>query len=55
MDYKKVSVGIGLTIVFGTHVAMVFDFIPMNTMLDKQTHAYANLVAGGLIAYGIYV
>jgi hypothetical protein len=53
MDYKKVALGTGLFVVVGTHVAMVFDFIPMNTMLDKQTHAYANLVAAGLITYGV--
>jgi len=52
MDVKKGSLYIGVTIVIGTHIAMVFDFIPMNTMLDRQTHAYANLVASGLIIYG---
>jgi len=53
MDSKKISVYAGLTIVIGTHLAMVVDAIPMTTMLDKQTHAYANLVASGLIIYGI--
>ena len=53
MDYKKVAVGTGLTIVVGTHIAMVFDFIPMSTMLDRQLHAYANLAAAGLILYGV--
>lgn len=52
MDYKQIAFGTGMAIVIGTHVAMVFDFIPMSTMLDKQTHAYANLVAAGLIYYG---
>jgi hypothetical protein len=54
MDSKQISIGIGLTIVFGTHVAMLFDAIPMNTMTDKQLHAVANIVAGGMIVYGIY-
>jgi hypothetical protein len=53
MDYKKVAIGTGLTIVVGTHVAMIFDFIPMNTALDRQLHAYANLAAAGLIVYGV--
>jgi hypothetical protein len=52
MDYKSASKYTGLTIVIGTHVAMVFDLIPMTTMLDKQMHAWANLVAAGLIIYG---
>jgi hypothetical protein len=55
MDYKNISIATGLTIVVGTHVAMVFDVIPMNTMLDKQLHAYANLAAAALLAYSIYV
>lgn len=35
MDSKKISIGVGLTIVFGTHIAMLVDAIPMNTMMDK--------------------
>jgi len=54
MDYKKACLYGGLTIVVGTHIAMVIDLIPMSTMLDKQTHAYANLVASGLIVYGVW-
>jgi hypothetical protein len=50
---KKVALGSGLTIVIGTHLAMLFDLIPMNTMADKQAHAYANLGASGLIIYAI--
>jgi hypothetical protein len=53
MDYKKVSLYGGLTIVVGTHIGMVFDLIPMNTMMEKNLHAYANLVASGLILYGV--
>jgi hypothetical protein len=50
---NKLSLYAGLTIVIGTHIAMVFDFIPMSTMLDKNMHAYANLAAAGMIVYGI--
>lgn len=53
MDYKKVSLYGGLTIVVGTHIGMLFDLIPMNTMMEKNLHAYANLVASGLIVYGV--
>lgn len=50
---KKLALGTGLAIVIGTHVAMVFDMIPMTTMMDKQLHAYANLGASGLIIYAV--
>jgi hypothetical protein len=53
MDAKKISVYAGLTVVIGTHIAMVMDAIPMTTKKDKQIHAVANLVASGLIIYGI--
>jgi hypothetical protein len=53
MDYKKVSLYGGLAIVVGTHAAMLVDLIPMSTMMDKQLHAGANLVASGLILYGV--
>ena len=53
MDYKKVSLYGGLTIVVGTHLAMVIDLIPMSSMLEKETHAIANLMAAGLIIYGV--
>ena len=54
MDSKNISIGVGLAIVVSTHVAMLVDAIPMNTMMDKQLHAVANIVAGGMIAYGVY-
>ncbi len=54
MDSKKISIGVGLAIVVSTHVAMMFDAIPMTKMSDKQLHAAANLVAAGLITYGVY-
>ena len=53
MDYKKISLYGGLTIVVGTHLAMVVDLIPMSSMLEKETHAIANLMAAGLIIYGV--
>ncbi len=43
----------GLSVIVGTHLAMVVDAMPMSTMLEKQTHAVANLVAAGLILYGV--
>ena len=54
MDAKKISMAVGLTIVIGTHAAMIVDLIPMSTMLDKQTHAVANLAAAGMIIYATY-
>ena len=45
----------GLAVVVATHVAMVYDKIPMSTMLDKQMHAWANLGAAAAIMYGISV
>lgn len=53
MDYKNVALYGGLTIVVGTHLAMVIDLIPMSSMLEKETHAIANLMAAGLIIYGV--
>jgi hypothetical protein len=50
---KRVALGLGLTIVIGSHIAMIIDIIPMNTMADKQAHAYANLGASGLIIYAV--
>jgi len=54
MSYKKISIGLGLVIIVITHIAMIFDFIPMSTMLDKRSHAIANLIAAILIGYGVY-
>ena len=51
---KNTFVYSGLAVVIGTHIAMVFDFIPMSTMLHKQIHAYANLAAAAAILYGIH-
>ena len=39
----------GLTVVFGTHVYMLYAGLPQSQM---NGHAYINLVAGGLILYG---
>jgi len=50
-NFKNVALYGGLTIVVGTHLAMVVDLIPMSSMLEKETHAIANLMAG-LIIYG---
>jgi hypothetical protein len=50
MDSKSVCVYAGLSVVVGTHLAMVVDSIPV---LEKQTHAVVNLLAAGLILYGI--
>ena len=50
---KRVALGAGLSIVIGSHIAMLFDLIPMNTKADKQAHAIANLGASGLIIYAI--
>jgi len=44
---------VGLSVVVGTHLAMVVDILPMSTMLDKKTHAVVNLLAAGLILYGV--
>lgn len=53
MDYKKVALYGGLTIVVGTHAPMLFDLIPMATPMDRRNHAIANLVASALILYGV--
>jgi len=53
MTIKRVALGTGLVIVVASHVAMIFDALPMNTLGEKQAHAYANLGASGLILYGI--
>jgi hypothetical protein len=52
MDWKKVSFWSGMTIVIGTHVAMLPDLVPMDTKGQRQGHAVANLVGAGLILYG---
>jgi hypothetical protein len=52
MDWKKVSFYAGMTIVVGTHVAMLPDLVPMATYPDRRNHAIANLVGAGLILYG---
>ncbi len=49
----KVAAYVGLSVVVGTHLAMVGDILPMSTMLDKKAHAVVNLLAAGLILYGI--
>jgi hypothetical protein len=54
MDYKKVSLYGGLTIVVATHVPMLFDLMPMSTATERRNHAIANLVASGLILYGVW-
>ncbi len=53
MDYKKVSLYTGIVVVVGTHAPMLFDLIPMATPSDRRNHAIANLVASGLILYGV--
>jgi hypothetical protein len=53
METKKIFIYIGLSIVIITHIAMIVNVIPMSTMLDKKTHAVVNLIAAGLIIYGI--
>jgi hypothetical protein len=50
---KQIALGTGLTIVIGTHIAMIFDIIPMSTIMDKNLHSYANLGASGLIIYAV--
>ena len=52
MDSKRISLVLGLGVVVGTHVAMLGDFLPMNTLAEKQAHAGANLVAAAMIIYG---
>ncbi len=47
----KAAAYLGLSVVVGTHLAMVVDILPMSN-LDKQTHAVVNLLAAGLILYG---
>lgn len=54
MELKKVSFWGGMTIVLGTHLAMLPDLVPMNTPTDRIGHAVANLVGAGLILYGSY-
>jgi hypothetical protein len=51
MDWKKVSFWSGMTVVVGTHVAMLPDLISMATYPDRRNHAIANLVGAGLILY----
>lgn len=52
MDWKKVSFYGGMTIVVGTHLAMLPDLVPMATYTDRRNHAIFNLVGAGLILYG---
>ena len=51
---KKISINVGLFIVFGTHIPMLADYIPMATFEDRRNHAIANIIAAGLISYGVY-
>ena len=51
MDRKYAGM-IGLLIVVGTHIPMLFDMMQMATLTDRRIHAIANLVASGLIVYG---
>ena len=54
MNYKQVSFYGGMTIVVGTHLAMLPDWLPMNTYEMRRNHALANLLGAGLILYGYY-
>ena len=48
MNYKKISLYGGLTIVVGTHLAMVVDLIPMSSMLGfKRDARYRQSDGGG--------
>ncbi len=45
---KQVSFGIGIVIVVGTHLYMLFAGLPADQLV---AHSIINLVAGGLFAY----
>lgn len=52
MDWKKTSFYTGMAIVVGTHVAMLPDYVPMDTYEHRRNHALFNLLGAGLIFYG---
>lgn len=54
MEWKSISFWIGILIVVSTHVAMLFDKLPMVTNTQRYIHAVANLVAAVLILYGSF-
>ena len=45
---KQVPFGIGIVIVVGTHLYMLFAGLPAN---QQVVHSIINLVAGGLLVY----
>jgi hypothetical protein len=47
----KVSIGVGLAVIVGTHVWMLNDLMPPDV---QKYHAWVNLAAAGLVAYGVY-
>jgi hypothetical protein len=47
----KLAVTAGLVVIVGTHVWMLNDLMPPAV---QQYHAWGNLAAAGLVAYGVF-
>ena len=48
---NKLAVNAGLVVIVGTHVWMLNDLMPLAV---QQYHAWGNLVAAGIVAYGVF-
>jgi hypothetical protein len=54
MNTKELAIGAGVGIVVVTHVPMLLGYLTMSTLMERQIHATANLIAVGLITFGHY-
>jgi hypothetical protein len=54
MDTNEFAIGLGISVVVLTHVPMLLGYMTMSTLMERQIHASANLIAVGLIAMGHY-
>ena len=48
---NKLAVEAGLAVIVGTHVWMLNDLMPPDV---QKYHAWMNLAAAGLVAYGVF-
>jgi hypothetical protein len=48
---KQVLVGAGLAVIVGTHIWLLNDLMPPAV---QTYHAWGNLAAAALVAYGVY-
>ena len=48
---NTLTVGAGLAVIVGTHIWLLNDLMPPAV---QKYHAWGNLAAAGLVAYGVY-